>query len=101
VSRVGAALGLAGALLATASGCPPGAPRVREPSPSVPSSTQALPARPTDASVGLPAYAGPPADAPASAGPLTTLRAAVDLTPATVGAFWRADAVVAAPDGGA
>jgi hypothetical protein len=38
---------------------------------------------------------------PPSTGPRTTLRAAVDLTPATEGAFWRADAVAPAPDGGA
>jgi hypothetical protein len=64
-------------------------------------SAQALPGRPTNASTDLPAYAGPPADAPLSAGPLTRLRAAVDLTPATPGVFARAVAAVAAPDGGA
>jgi hypothetical protein len=72
---------------------------VPEPTTSPPSSHSALPGRPTDASTGLPAYAGPPADAPPSTGPLTTLRAAVDLSPATEGAFWRADTAVAAPDG--
>ena len=48
-----------------------------------------------------PVYAGPPPDAPPSAGPLTSLRAAVDLTPAIPGYFSRAEAAVAAPDGGA
>jgi hypothetical protein len=100
VRRAGAGLVLAGALLATASGCPPASRPMPEPSSSPPTSHSALPGRPTDASIGLPAYTGPPADAPPSTGPLTRLRAAVDLTPATPGAFWRVDTAVAAPDGG-
>jgi hypothetical protein len=96
-----AALLLAGALLAAASGCPARSDPVPEPTSSPPSSHSALPARPTNASTGLPAYPGPPANAPPSTGPLTTLRATVDLSPATQGAFWRADTAVAAPDGGA
>jgi hypothetical protein len=60
-----------------------------------------LPALPTGASTGLPAYGGPPSGAPASAGPLETLEAAVDLTAATPRVFARATAAVAAPGGGA
>lgn len=60
-----------------------------------------VPGLPTKASTGLPEYEGPPGDAPASLGPLTTLRAAVDLTPATPGVFARTVAVAAAADGGA
>ncbi|WP_448627790.1 hypothetical protein [Geodermatophilus sp. URMC 64] len=93
------AAALAGCLLA--SGCTAERTRTPEPTPSPPSSQEALPGRPTDASTGLPAYAGPPADAPPSAGPLTRLRAAVDLSPATPGPFWRARSTVAAADGGA
>jgi hypothetical protein len=91
---------LAGALLATASGCPARSHPMPEPSSAPPSSHSALPGRPTDASTGLPAYTGPPPNAPSSSGPLTTLHAAVDLTSATEGPFWRADTAVAAPDGG-
>jgi hypothetical protein len=101
VRRACAGLLLAGALLASATGCPPRSHPMPEPSTAPPSSHAALPGRPTTASTGLPAYTGPPADAPPSTGPLTTLRAIVDLTPATEGAFWRADTAVAAPDGGA
>ncbi|MGY1601600.1 hypothetical protein [Geodermatophilus sp. SYSU D00815] len=88
-------------LLGAAAGCTSGPGPAPEPTPSPLSSTQALPARPTDASTDLPGYAGPPADAPPSAGPLTTLRAAVDLSPAAPGPFWKAEAAVARPDGGA
>jgi hypothetical protein len=91
------AVALAGGLLTSLSGCP--APGDGDPAPS--SSGQPLPGRPTNASTDLPAYAGPPADAPPSAGPLTRLRAAVDLTPATPGVFARAVAAVSSPDGGA
>ncbi|NYJ03831.1 hypothetical protein [Petropleomorpha daqingensis] len=96
-----AGLLVVGALLAIASGCPAEPHPVPEPTSSPQPSHTALPGRPTTASTGLPAYTGPPANAPPSTGPLTTLRAAVDLTPATQGAFWRADEAVAAPDGGA
>jgi len=90
---------ITGCLLLTLTGCPASEDA---PDPTVPPSTgQALPGRPTDASTDLPAYAGPPPGAPPSAGPLTRLRAAVDLTPATPGVFARAVAAVAAPDGGA
>jgi len=97
LTRVGAALVLGAAV----AGCTTGRERAPEPTPSPLTSHSALPGRPTDASTGLPGYTGPPPDAPPSAGPLTALRATVDLTPATEGAFWRADAAVAAPDGGA
>src|SRR5690349_2620011 len=63
--------------------------------------TRVLPALPTGASTGLPAYGGPPPGAPASVGPLVTLEAAVDLTPATPQVFARATSAVAAPGGGA
>ena len=88
---------MAGCLLASLSGCPASDDR----DPALPTAGQALPGRPTNASTDLPAYTGPPADAPSSAGPLTVLRAAVDLTPATPGVFARLVAAVATPDGGA
>src|SRR6478672_5225619 len=59
------------------------------------------PALGTDASIGLPAYTGPPAGGPPSAGPIRTVAAAVDLTPAAPGILSRARLAVAAPDGGA
>jgi hypothetical protein len=87
-------------LLLTLTGCPAG--EIADPEPTAaPSGGQPLPGRPTNASTDLPAYVGPPADAPPSAGPLTRLRATVDLTPATPGVFARAVGAVAAPDGGA
>jgi hypothetical protein len=92
--------GLAACLLLT--GCPSlvDAPDDRaSDSPAPP--TRALPALPTGASTGLPAYGGPPPGGPASLGPLVTLQAAVDLTPATPRVFARATAAVAAPGGGA
>ena len=92
-----AAVALTGCLLALLSGCP--APTDPEAGPST--SGQALPGRPTNASTDLPAYAGPPPAAPPSTGPLTRVRGAVDLTPATPGVFAREVAAVAAPDGGA
>lgn len=66
-----------------------------------PTTEQALPGLPTRASIDLPAYAGPPPDAPPSAGPLTRVVGSVDLTPATPGVFAREEAAVATPDGGA
>ncbi|MGY1620414.1 hypothetical protein ACI797_27050 [Geodermatophilus sp. SYSU D00691] len=95
--------GTAAAALVTAllAGCTVGTERTPEPTPSPLTSTQALPARPTDATTDLPGYAGPPTDAPPSAGPLTTVRAAVDLSPAAPGPFWKAEAAVARADGGA
>jgi len=94
-----AAAGVAGGLVLALSGCPVGED---EPTPeATPSAGDVGPARPTDASTDLPAYTGPPADGPASAGPLTRVRAAVDLTPATPGSFARVVSAVEAPDGGA
>lgn len=97
--RALAVAALAGTLLTTA-GCPAGRDRSADPTP--PPSTaapSALPGRPTDASTGLPAYAGPPADAPASAGPVSAVRGAVDLTPGAQAYYSRAEAAVAAPGG--
>jgi hypothetical protein len=87
---------LAGALLTT--GCTVGIERPPDALPS--SSRPVLPGLPTNASTGLPEYTGAPADAPASLGPLTRLRAAVDLTPAT-SRFARSVAVAPAEGGGA
>jgi hypothetical protein len=63
------------------------------------SSESGLPGRP--APPPLPVYAGPPDGGPPTLGPLTTLRAAVDLTPTILGYFSRAEVAVPAPDGGA
>ena len=82
-------------LLLLLTGCPGSPPSADGP----PTPSSALPARPTTPPP--PVYEGPPPDAPPSAGPLTTVRAAVDLTPAIPGYFSRAEAAVAAPDGGA
>ena len=58
---------IAAGLLLTLTGCPAG--EVRDPEPTAaPSDDQSLPGRPTNASTDLPAYAGPPADAPPSVG---------------------------------
>jgi hypothetical protein len=91
-----AAAALAGCVLLAVSGCPADG----EPAPE-PTAAPPRPALPTTASTDLPAYGGPPADAPASAGPLTRVSAAVDLTPATPGLFARVVSAVATPDGGA
>ena len=100
-----AALAMAAGLVLTAGGCPADgertAVRSAEGSPAPTAIGEPHPARPTDASTGLPAYTGPPAGAPPSTGPPTSLRAAVDLTPASPGVFPRAEAVVAVPGGGA
>ncbi len=83
-------------------GCPfPADPPPEERTTAPPFPADALPGLPTGASTGLPAYDGPPADAPPSVGPLVALRAAVNLTPATPRVFARAQGSVAAPDGGA
>jgi hypothetical protein len=94
--RLAAAI-LAGCVLLAVSGCP------ADGEPALESSASAAPrpALPTNASTDLPAYGGPPGEAPASAGPLTRVRAAVDLTPATPGRFARVLSAVATPDGGA
>src|SRR6478609_1985590 len=70
------------------------------PSPAAPS-TAPRPALGTDASIGLPAYTGPPAGGPPSAGPIRTVAAAVDLTAAAPGVLARVRLAVATPDGGA
>lgn len=90
---------LAGCALATLAGCPaPEPPSVDRPPAS--SAAVPLPARETGASIGLPAYQGPPPEGPRSSGPVTRLRAAVDLTPAASGIFSRVRFAAAAPDGG-
>src|SRR3954447_2108114 len=102
-----AAVALAGLALATLTGCPAGNDRAdRTAGPgsttgpsSGPSSPAPRPALATDATTDLPAYGGPPAGAPASAGPLSSLRAAVDLTPATPTVFSVPEAAAATPDG--
>lgn len=95
-----AALALGGCLVLT--GCPGATDPAPEDRSTAPLTTaDALPALPTGASTGLPGYDGPPGDAPPSAGPSLTLRAAVDLTPATPRVFARAQEAVGAPDGGA
>ena len=53
----------------------------------------------TEATTDLPAYTGPPPGGPPTAGPATTLRASVDLTPATPGVFSVPEAAVGTPDG--
>jgi hypothetical protein len=92
---VRAAVVLTALLLLT--GCPASAPSA-DLGPTTSSPSQ-LPGRPT--APAPPVYEGPPPDAPPSAGPLTAVRAAVDLTPAIPGYFSRAEAAVASPDGGA
>src|SRR3954447_11534696 len=102
-----AAVALAGLALATLTGCPAGSERAdRTAGPggttgpsSGPSSPAPRPALATDATTDLPAYGGPPAGAPASAGPLTALRAAVDLTPATPAVFSVPEAADTTADG--
>jgi hypothetical protein len=94
-----AAVGVAAVVLMTTAGCPASERGPREPSEAT--DGQALPGRPTDATTDLPAYEGPPPGGPPSAGPLTSLRAAIDLTAATPGVFARAVSAVATPDGGA
>jgi hypothetical protein len=97
-----AGVALAGLLLATLTGCPATEDRV-EPTPTYASAGTSVPgpgpAPATRASTDKPAYTGPPADAPPSAGPLTSLRAAVELTPATPTVFAVPAAAAATPDG--
>jgi hypothetical protein len=93
---------LAVVLLVTAlSGCTPFGEQRPQPTAPPPPSGDALPALPTNASIGLPAYQGAPSGGPSSLGPLTRVRARVDLTPATPGVFARTVAVTPAADGGA
>src|SRR4051812_18810815 len=102
-----AAVALAGLALATLTGCPAGSERADRTAgpgsttgpPSGPSSPAPRPALATDATTDLPAYGGPPAGAPASAGPLTAVRAAVDLTPATPTVFSVPEAADTTGDG--
>jgi hypothetical protein len=96
LAAAGAAAGLALAL----SGCPADEEDDRTPEPA-PSAVDTGPVRPTDPSTDLPAYTGPPSGGPSTAGPVTRVRAAVDLTPATPGTFARVVSAVAGPDGGA
>jgi hypothetical protein len=84
------------ALLLLLAGCPVSPPSAAPPATSSPAEPPGRPSAPPQ-----PIYDGPPPDAPASAGPLTSVRAAVDLTPAIPGYFSRAEPAVAAPDGGA
>jgi hypothetical protein len=97
--RRGLAAGLS-LVLAVLAACTAGdrAPVTADRAPPSPPASD-LPGRPT--SPPLPVYGGPPPDGPPSAGPLTTVRGAVDLTPAIPGYFSRAEAAVPAPDGGA
>src|SRR4051812_32742361 len=83
-----AGVALAGLVLATLTGCPAtghrAAPEPTQSSASGSARPAYPPARPalaTRATTDRPPYGGPPTGAPASAGPLTSLRAAVDLTP--------------------
>src|SRR4051812_28262288 len=97
-----AGVALAGLILATLTGCPAAAPRTSpEPTRATVSGAERepRPALATDATTDLPPYGGPPAGAPASAGPLTSRRATVDLTPATPTVFSVPNAVAATPDG--
>ena len=88
-----------GCLLVSATGCP--APEERSDDRTPTATAAPLPGRPTDASTDRPSYEGPPPDAPTSLGPLTTLRAAIDLSSAVPEPLARAESAVAAPDGGA
>src|SRR3954469_2339291 len=93
---------LAGLVLATLTGCPATGHRAAPEPTQSSASGSAPPARPalaTRATTDRPAYGGPPTGAPASAGPLTSLRAAVDLTPASPTVFSVPDAAAATPDG--
>jgi hypothetical protein len=99
-----AVLALAGLVLTTLTGCPATEHRAEPtPTPSAASASasgqQPGPAPATRASTDRPPYTGPPADAPASLGPLTVLHAAVDLTPATPTVFSVPSAAAATPDG--
>ena len=66
------AVALTGCLVLT--GCPAMVDDEPERTTPTVSTAQALPGLPTGASTGLPAYAGPPSDAPGSLGPLLSLR---------------------------
>ena len=93
---------LTAVVLTTLTGCPLG----EQTPPETATSASGRPGRPdgapapsreTDASTGLYRYDGPPADGPPSAGPLTRVVAAVDLTPALPEAFSRVEHAVPAP----
>ena len=94
-----AGVALAGLVLATLTGCPATEHRAEPSASATTRAEQPRPAPATRASTDRPAYGGPPAGAPASAGPLTSLRAAVDLTPATPTVFSVPSAAAATPDG--
>ena len=90
-----------GCLLLSVTGCPAPEDRSAERTTPPPSAANELPGRPTDVTTDLPSYGGPPADAPPSSGPLTTLTAALDLSPAAPEPTAPAQYAVGAPDGGA
>jgi hypothetical protein len=95
-----AGVALAGLVLATLTGCPATEHRAEpEPMRASASGSAEQPAPATRASTDRPAYGGPPAGVPASAGPLSSLRTAVDLTPATPTVFSVPEAAAATPDG--
>ncbi|MGY1806879.1 hypothetical protein ACI8AF_05870 [Blastococcus sp. SYSU D00669] len=97
-ARRGALVALAGVVLAALTGCPAPVERAApEPVPTA-GGPSPRPALETEATTDLPAYGGPPAGV-ASAGPLTTLRAAVDLTPATATVFAEPGDAAATADG--
>ena len=95
--RRSAAVALAGLLVLALSGCPVEGAELPRPS----ATAETRPDLPTDATTDLPPYGGPPGDAPAGDGPVTRVRATVDLTAATPGRFARLVSAVATPDGGA
>src|SRR4051794_2469407 len=86
-------------LLAALAGCPLTDEDARPDRSDAPVSSPPGPALPTRATTDLPAYAGPRPDAPTTVGPVTAVRTAVDLTPATPGVFAVAESAVATPDG--
>jgi len=100
---------LSACLLATLTACPAPGTRSSEPttaassvaSSAASSAAAPLPAVGTDASIGLPAYPGPPSGGPRSTGPVTRVRAAVDLTSVAAGLAPQVRFAVATPGGGA
>jgi hypothetical protein len=99
VTRRTALVAVGACLLTALAGCPLTDEHARPDRSDAPVSSPPGPALPTRATTDLPAYAGPPPDGPVTAGPVTAVRAAVDLTPATPGVFAVAESAVATPDG--
>src|SRR3954468_379228 len=99
VTRRTALVSVGACLLTALAGCPLTDEHARPDRSDAPVSSPPGPALPTRATTDLPAYAGPPPDGPVTAGPVTAVRAAVDLTPATPGVFAVAESAVATPDG--